>query len=101
MNLNRATRTRILADMTLDIDPEGSTVEVKIDGDWHAAEWVAAATVTGGRWLRTARTTGYFCGPDATPSGATVLERGRHPTKTGVAKDGDRLVAESNSIDVR
>jgi hypothetical protein len=96
VRLNPATRTR-------------STVEVKVDADWHPAAWLAAATssvvTVGGvsvtRWSRPARTTDYFCGPEATPSGATVLTLGRHLTKTRVTLGGDQLVAESTPIDVR
>lgn len=108
MKLNRATRARIEADMTSTVDPAGSTVEVKVDAVWYPAEWLADATtgtasingVTVPRWFRTARTTGRFCGPDATALGATVLAFGRHSTKTRVSLDGDQLVAESDPIDV-
>lgn len=101
MKLNPATRTRVLADMTLDIDPTGSTIELKVDGTWHPAEWQGAPVVTAGKWKQTARTTGYFAGPDAVAAGATVLTAGRHLTKTRVTSGADILVADADPIDVR
>ena len=101
MILNPATRTRILADLTVDIDPTGSTVELKVDGTWYPAEWQGASVLAAGKWKQTARTTGYFAGPDAVAAGATVLAVGRHLTKTRVTSGSDILVAPSSPIDVR
>lgn len=101
MRLHPETRTRILADVTLDVDPTDATVEVKVDAAWFPAVWLADAAAAGSRWTRTARTTDYFCGPDATPGDATVLDLGRHRTRTRVSVDGDELVNESSPIDVR
>ena len=109
MKLNPASRARLLIDVTLDVDPTGSTVEVQVDGgSWSAATWQGSpvqrnvfangATVT--RWTQTARTTGYFAGSDATAAGATVLAAGRHLTKTRVVVGGDTLVNNSTPIDV-
>lgn len=102
MKLNAGTRTRILWDFVLDVDPTGSTVEVKIDDTWHPCEWQGAPVkVSERRWTQTARTTGYFAGPDAIPAGATVLTAGQHPTRTRVSwTDSDSLVEPSTPIDV-
>lgn len=101
MRFNAATRTRVLADMTLDIDPAGTTVEVKVDDTWHPAEWQGAPVNAAGKWKQTARTTTYFAGPDATPAAAVVLTAGKHSTKTRVTSGSDVLVAEADYIDVR
>lgn len=101
MRFNAATHTRLLADVTLDIDPTGSTVEVKVDDTWHPAEWLGSAEVAGTKWTQTARTTDYFAGPDAVASGAVVLAKARHVTKARVTKGGDVLVTDATPIDVR
>lgn len=101
MRFNTATRIRLLLDVTSDIDPTGSTVEVKVDDTWHEAEWLGEPTASSSRWTQTARTVGYFAGPDAAAAGATVLAAGRHPTKARVTKSGDVLVADSTPVDVR
>lgn len=101
MRFDAAKRTRLLVDTICDIDPTGSTVEVKVDDVWHAATWLGAAVLDGGKWTQTARTVDYFAGPDATAAGATVLPRARHRTKARVTKGGDVLVAESTPIDVK
>lgn len=102
MRLDDETRTRLFVDMTLDVDPTGSTVEVSIDGTWHACDWQGTPASAGGKWTQTARTTGYFAGPTATPDGAAVLAAGRHLTQTRVSwVGGDSLVEPSSPIDVR
>ena len=101
MIFNASARTRILAAMTTDIDPTGSTVEVSIDGTWYPATWLGSPVVAGTKWTQTARTTGYFAGPSAVAAGATVLTLGRHLTLSRVTKGGDVLVADSDPIDVR
>jgi hypothetical protein len=111
LKFNAATRTRLLVDVTLDVDPTGSTVSVQVDGTWYAAAWqgspvqrnVQVNGVAVPRWQQTARTTGYFAGPaHATPAGATVLALGRHADlKSRVVVDGDDLVNVSpTAIDV-
>lgn len=111
MKFNAATRTRLLVDVTLDVDPTGSTVSVQVDGTWYPATWLGTATqrsvqvngVAVPRWQQTARTTGYFAGPaHATPAGATVLALGRHADlKTRVVVGGDDIVNRSQTaIDV-
>lgn len=101
MRLDDETRTRLFADMTLDVDPTGSTIEVSVDGTWHSCDWQGSPTLSGGRWTQTARTTGYFAGPGATADGATVLTAGRHLTQTRVTwAGGDTLVEPSTPIDI-
>ena len=108
MKLNPSTRARLIADITLDFDPTGSTVEVNVDGTWYPASWQGTAVkrsvfangVTADRWTQTARTTGYFAGPTATPAGAVVLAATpRHTTKVRVTGT-DTLVNDSTPIDV-
>lgn len=101
MRLDAERRSRLLVDLICAVDPTGSTVEVKVDAAWYAATWLDAPVVAGEKWTQTARTTGYFAGPDATPAGATVLARGRHTTKARVTKGDDLLVATSSPVDVR
>lgn len=108
MKFSPDARARFRADMTLDFDPTGSTIEVKVDGSWVAATWLAAPVAhppsrehPGGKWTQTARTTGYFAGPaHAAPAGATVLALGRHLTQTRVVGGGDTIVSDSTPIDV-
>ena len=100
MNFDPGTRTRLLVNMTLDFDPTGSTVEVKVDDTWHAATWQGSAVQKGTSWTQTARTTDYFAGPEATAAGASVLAVGRHPTHTRVTSGSDVIVAKSSPIDV-
>ena len=107
MRLNAATRARLIADVLLDFDPAGSTVEVNVDGTWYPASWIGSAVkravfVNGAnvdRWTQTARTTGFFAGPSATPAGAVVLATGRRSTKVRVTGT-DVLVNDSTPIDV-
>jgi hypothetical protein len=101
MRFDRATRTRLLADMELDVNPTDSTIELFVDGDWHPADWTGLPVQLGDKWAQTARSTGFFAGPDATGTGATVLTPGRHATKTRVTlATGDTLTADSTPIDV-
>jgi hypothetical protein len=99
MKLHTDTRTRLFIDMTLDMDPAATTVELAVDGTWFPATWQGVAVQAGGKWTQTARTVGYFAGPTATAAGAVVLAAGRHPTKTRVTGP-DTLVAESSPVDV-
>lgn len=101
MRFNNDTRTRILIPaMVTTFDPTSATIELKIDSTWYPAEWTAAATAGSGTWTRPARTTGYFAGPTAVASGATVLTAGRHLTETRVTNGGDIIVEPSSPIDV-
>ena len=108
MKLNPSTRARLIADVTLDFDPTGSTVEVAVDGTWYPASWQGTAVkravfvngATVDRWTQTARTTGFFAGPTATPAGAVVLAATpRHQTQVRVTGT-DVLVNDSTPIDV-
>lgn len=104
MKIHPASKKRLLVDMTLDVDPTGSTVEINVDGTWYDAEWLDDPVhhVADPHWTQTARTIDKFAGPDAPPGGATVLALGRHKSSTRVTlTDGDALVATSSSIDVR
>lgn len=100
MMFDAGTRTRILLNMSLDFDPTGSTVEVKVDSTWYPATWLGSPVLAAGKWTQVARTTAYFAGPEATASGATVLAAGRHPTQTRVTSGSDILVADSSFVDV-
>jgi hypothetical protein len=98
MRWNAATRTRLLIDMTLDIDPTDSTVEVQVGEVWYPATWLEEPVTRGQTWAQTARTDAYFAGPDATATGATVLAAGSHATATRIVKGGDELVADAERI---
>lgn len=107
MRLHPDTRTRLLIDCELDVDPTDATIEVEVDGTWHDAVWLfdpVKTTVRRGRanvdvWTQTAQTVDYFAGPGATADGATVLAAGRHLTQTRVTGE-DVLVNGSTPIDV-
>lgn len=102
MRFNNDSRTRILLPAVVTtFDPATATIELRIDGAYYPCEWTGAAVVSGSTWTRAARTTGYFAGPDAVASGATVLAIGRHLTETRVTNGGDIIVAASSPIDVR
>lgn len=101
MKLNDDTRTRLLVDVVLDVDPAGATLELKIDDTWYPCDWQGAATESGGKWSRAGRTSGYFAGPTVPPDGAVVLDGPRHLTETRVAwVGGDTIVERSTPIDV-
>lgn len=104
MRFDAGTRTRLTARMTFDFDPADTTVEVKVDGTWYPAEWQGSATQSGGKWLREARTVGYFAGPEvASPGAAVVLAATpsrRHPTQTRVTSGTDIITADSDPIDI-
>lgn len=109
MRFDSDTRTRLIATMTLDFNPTGSTVEVEIDGVWYPATWQGTAVegkqrrngATVDTWTQQARTDGYFAGPDvASPGSAVVLTLGTHLTQTRVTSGGDVIAENSNRIDV-
>jgi hypothetical protein len=101
MKFDAGTRTRLLVKMELDFDPTGSTVEVKVDSTWYPASWLDTPVQSGGTWKQTARTTGYFAGPEVVdPAGATVLTATRHLTQTRVTSGTDVIVADSTPLDV-
>lgn len=105
MKFDAGKRTRIYVDLIVGIDPDGSTVELRVDGTWYAATWLATATTTTieGRtaWLQTALTTGYFAGPDATASGATVVTLGNHPMEARVTSGQDILTVNLDPMTVK
>ena len=100
MIFDAGTRTRLLAALTLDFDPTGSTVEVKVDAAWYPATWQGAPIAAGGKWTQTARTTGYFAGPEAVLGSAVLLAVTRHLTQTRVTSGTDIIVADSDPVDV-
>jgi hypothetical protein len=104
MKFDAGTRTRLLVKMELDFDPSGSTVEVKVDDTWYPATWLDSPVKSGTRWTQTARTTGYFAGPEvSSPAGAVVLAitpTSRHLTQTRVTSGSDVIVADSTPLDV-
>ena len=95
MKFDAGKRTRIYVDLIVGIDPDGSTVELRVDGTWYPASWLGTATMAtvDGRtvWIQTALTTGYFAGPDVTASGATVLALGIHPMEARITSGQDIL----------
>lgn len=101
MKFDAGTRTRIIATMTLDFDPTGSTVDVKVGATWYPATWQGSPVASAGKWTQAARTTGYFAGPEvASPDGAVVLAGPRHLTQTRVTSGTDIIVADSSPVDV-
>lgn len=101
MRFDDGTKTRLFADVEMDIDPTGSTVEVRVDDTWYAASWLDSPVASGGRWTQTARTSQYFAGPAvSSPGTAVVLESGRHLTETRVTVGGDILTFDSSPVDV-
>lgn len=100
MNLNRATRDQLRADMELDADPTGTTVEVCVDGIWYAATWQGSPVNDRGVWKQSALTSTFFCGPDATANGAVVLTAGEHPSLIRITSGGRVTVEPSSRIDV-
>ena len=101
MKLDDESRARLNVTVTTDFDPANSSIEVAVDGTWHAATWLETATYTPpGKWTRRAQTTDYFAGPAATANGAAVLAAGSHATQTRVTSGGVVIVAASSRIDV-
>ena len=101
LELDDESRVRITVTTETDFDPAAATVEVSVDGTWHAATWTETATYTPpGKWTRRAQTTGYFAGPAATANGATVLAAGSHSTQARITSGGDVVVAGASVIEV-
>jgi hypothetical protein len=101
MRFDRATRTRVLVDMELDVNPTDSTIEIWVDGAWHAAEWQNMPVQLGDKWTQTARSTQFFGGYAVDNISTVLLAEGRHPTKTRVTlATGDVLAEDSTPIDV-
>lgn len=102
LDFDAATHTRLLADVTLDFDPTGTTVEVMVDGAWHAAIWLdSPVQCRENTWEQTAQTVEYFAGPEVLPTNGVLLtSTPRHRTKTRVTKGEDAIVADSSVIAV-
>lgn len=110
MRFNDDTRTRLTAELTITRDPATSTVTLKVNGQFYAAGWLAAA-VTGTNdagdpvWTQELRTTGWFAGasvPADQLAGATVLADGvTEPLEAIVVwPDGERASFEIDILDV-
>jgi hypothetical protein len=101
MKLNDETRTRITVTVQLSADPTGSTPELKIDSTWYPATWQGSPTQSNGIWTQSARTTGYFAGPNVTPAGAVVLALGQHPAELRVTwPSADAVVSYAGVVEV-
>ena len=97
------TRSRLIVTLTgMTQTPVGSTVEVKVDAVWYPATWDGSPVLQAdGTYKQAAHTTGFFCGPNVTASGAVVLALGRHPTQTRVTfAGGDAVVTPSSVLNV-
>lgn len=104
MKMHVATRTRIPVDMTLDFDPTGTTIELKIDDTWHPCTWQGTPTKAGAQWKQTALTNVYFAGPeyDNPPAGTVVLSREpyRHLAQTRVTNATGEITWRTDVVDV-
>lgn len=97
------TRTRISDTVTLDFDPTGSTVELKVDSTWYDATWLDTPVECNGKWTQVALTDDYFAGPEVeNPGDAVVLTSGvpRHHTRTRVTLEDDIISGNSTTIEV-
>lgn len=108
MNLNDDSRLQIEFEVDVPRDPDGATVALKVgetSSTWHPASWIGTAVQRGTaerpRWLQTAETDGFFCGPAATPAGATVLAIGHYICEARVSwPDGEVRAFYIGTIDV-
>lgn len=107
LKFDTETRTRIIVDVTVKgVDPSVSQVAIKVGDEWHAAGWMGPATVVetdaGGdpvKWARTARTVGFFAGPELeSPGSATVLPFEETFTKARVVTTDDTLTVDTDLI---
>lgn len=95
MKLNPGSRVKFKVDnVTTTWNPADTTVEVSIGGDWYPATWSGDAIRNLGqaKWTRDAETDDWFCGPDADPEGATVLEAGDHVTEVRLTNPSGQVV---------
>jgi hypothetical protein len=103
VKFNRATSTKLLVDMTMDVDPTGAELELWVGDAWHPCEWISATTQVGTKYRRTARTTRHFRGmtAEANESGSYTLNRRLYQTKTRLTTaGGDEIVAPSEVIEL-
>lgn len=105
MKFDAGNRTRILVDLVMDLDPTGSTVELRIDNTWYPATWLGSPVqatpvypATVGKWTQTARSNAYFAGPDANQSGATPVAAGRHPMEVRITSGQDVLTDNLSAL---
>lgn len=108
MRFNDDTRSQITVAMKLTRDPDGSTLELRLDGGaWLPCTWQDTAVEgTDDRgepqWTQDALTVAFFAGPAADATGATPLALGRYATETRTAwPDGTEVVEASSPVDVK
>lgn len=103
MRLDDDGRVYLYSDLTLTVDPTGSTVKLEVDGVLHNMSWQEEPVVSGSTWRQTARTVAMFCGSAVTPTGSDVqLTVGRHMSQPIVtAADGQIIPGSQIPIDVR
>lgn len=107
VRFNDDTRSQITVDMKTSRDPDGSTLELKIDDVWHDCAWTGTSTegtddAGKPQWTQAALTIDFFAGPAVTPAGATVLDIRRHDTETRTTwLDGTVVVEAASPVDVK
>lgn len=96
-------RLYLYADLTLSVDPTGSTVQLEVDATKYAMTWQGTPVAASGVWKQTARTTAKFIGSAVTVTSSDVqLTSGRHPTQALVTMaDGQVIPGSSVPLDVR
>lgn len=100
MRFDADTRTRISADISVNFDPTGSTVELQIDSTWYPATWLGTPVLASGKWTQTARTNTYFAGPSAVLGPAVLLALGRHLSQARITTGTDIIALNSPPVDV-
>lgn len=103
LKFDAGTTTRIIVAVTLDFDPTGSTVELKVDSTWYDAIWLDTPVECDGVWKQEAQTAKYFAGPEVTTLGFNTVQLSnvfRHRTQTRVTLGDDIIVADSSTIEI-
>jgi hypothetical protein len=100
MRLDDDAKVFLFADLTLSVDPTGSTVELEVDSTRYAMTWQGSPASSGGKWTQTARTNVKFAGSAQTVTGGDVkLTAGRHDTQPIVTlSDGQVLAAPADVL---
>lgn len=103
LDFDADTVARITVTVTLDFNPTGSIIELKVGSVWHDAVWLGTPVeCENGEWKQDAQTLEYFAGPDvsALMFGTVQFSESRYRTKTRV-KVGDNLIAwDSTQIQI-
>lgn len=102
MTLDDDARQYLILDATdSTVDLGTATIAVKIGTTVYPATWSGAATQTGARWSRSARTDVRFCGSAATPVGTDVqLPAGSRPMQLLVTtSDGQVIAADHDTLE--